>query len=242
LHGDAAARAQPCYATVLARKIEGAVMELMAGLIEQAQELHATRVALARNVGRLVRDQATDDAARKIGAYQKQVTESRQLLAQASVRFFKGEVTKLAYDATAEHLTASIETAEQGMAELRGVAKRSEVLPVEVILAGVMNWPAVFRAAATGSAADPGALRAMLGRLVVLVQPVRVGYGRYASPFMDLTATGSALLDLACEAIAASNAVAVEQLGTAICRTATPLEALAHGTGHTDDHTVLSSS
>jgi DNA invertase Pin-like site-specific DNA recombinase len=236
LHGDVAARTAPCYATVLARKIETAVLDVVVELVEHAVARAAhprVEAALAEGAGRAARAQANEGAGRQIGEYRKQLTEAKHLLAETTQRFFRGDITKLAYDVTAELATQQIEGAERGIAELSGQRRRSTVLPVEAIVAGVRDWPEALR-----GGVEAGPKRVLLEQLISVVRPVRVARGVY-KPSIELTPMGAALLDLACQGDLAPRRVAVEHMATAICSTSTHGDVLTHGAGHTDDHGAI---
>jgi DNA invertase Pin-like site-specific DNA recombinase len=241
LHGDARQRADPCYATVLARKIEAPVLLAIMDLLERVSD-PTLQEAMRAAAGRKASARILDQPGRQIGALQATLTKARHTLSEATQRFFRDEISKLAYDVVADEMAQKIEQAEQRMAELRGASKRSADLPIEALVAGVSGWHEALLGA------EVPAQRALLAELVETVRPVRHGHGRYGAA-VKLGPKGEALLTYACEAaqLAAGPAgmpekVAVGHMATAMCRTATPLGALAHGSGHTDDHTALRAS
>jgi DNA invertase Pin-like site-specific DNA recombinase len=218
--GGYAERARPCYASVLARKIEEPVLLTITELLERARD-PSLDAQMEVEHERQRREASSADVAGRIAAVEAQRSRAVRALSGASRKFALDEMTRLAYDITAADLQREIEACEATLVELRGTARRPGVLPLAALMAGLVGWADALVVSDDGDTPQRlRARRALLATLLESVRPVRVGTGRYEVG-VDLTATGRRLLEYVCAGAPSTNLVSVRQLGTTNCRTGT---------------------
>lgn len=217
LSGDVEQRAVPCYATVMAKKIEPALIETLAEMLDRVADV-SMRPKLREHHRRATRLAAVDDTARRIAGLQTALRNLHKALSRTSQEFFAGGMTRLAYDATIADLTEQIEQTQAETERLGARERPAELPPVDLLVAQYGRWAEPFRRAPIR------AQRAVLADLVVWVQPIAVGSGRSLQYelSLELTKTGKMLLEYACAAAPSANLVAVQQFATTNYWTATP--------------------
>jgi DNA invertase Pin-like site-specific DNA recombinase len=223
LHGDAEQRAAPCYATIMAKKLDPVVVGTVADMLDRVADL-SMRPKLREHHRRVTAASRGDDPGRQLAGQEAELARLTKMLSRTSQEFFAGGMTRLAYDATVADVTEQIEQVTAEIARLRDGGGRVELEPIDLLLAAYGQWGPHFRGAPVG------AQRAVLADLVEWVRPLAVGSGRSLryEVSVGLTRTGRMLLEYACAALAwdgagpTPNLVAVRRLATTNWWTATP--------------------
>jgi len=211
--GDLAVRQRPCYATVLCRKVDAAVITSVRGLIEAATDPVLRQKMQASARLRLKREQGGDVGGR-ITSLESQLRQAKTDVATASQKWFHGQMIRLAYDATVAELAEQIEALESEIERLRTSRARPDVLPLSAVLAVADSWAGLL------DRAEPEDWRPIIAAMCQWVRPIKEGRGRYRVGF-EPTPFCQGLLDYVCEVTATPEMVALRRLATANYPTAT---------------------
>lgn len=220
LHGDARARATPCYATVQARKVEGLVIATVREMLLQVNDPELAVRYRAKLRREAVAAGGADGDAGLVSGLERKLAATKQQLLAASQRYFVQEISKLTYQIHEEELGREIEAIAEEIARVRSRKRRPEVMAPDAMLRLVDSLSAVARELAKTEGSTLR-WRGLLEPIVAGVTPVRLGRGVYEAT-VGLTPFGRGLLEYVCEGTVSANLVAVQQLGTTNCRT-TPL-------------------
>lgn len=218
-HGDLEARANPCYATADARRVEAPVLATVRELLERVAD-PALRVRLRNRAQQKIRAEGGEESgAALVAGFETKLRAAHRMLVEASQRYFRGEISQLAYKANEDLLTQEIESLQAEVERVRSRRKAPAPMGPEMMLQVADG----FRGLTTKlEDKGVGALRwrGVLDAIVQEVTPVKVGRGQYEVK-LTLTPFGNGLLAYVCEGEVTANLVAVRQFATTNCRTAT---------------------
>lgn len=218
LHGDSAARANPCYATVQARKIEAPVIATVRELLERVSDPELAVRARARVRREVKAALGEDDEGALIAGLERKLAAAKGQLLEASRRYFAQEISKLTFQVHQEELGREIEAIEGELARLRDRRRRPEVMAPDMMLR-VVDGLRDVGVLLDETAGESLGWRGVLEPIIEGVTPVRVSRGVYEAT-VALTPFGRGLLEYVCEGVVTPNLVAVQRLGTTNCRTA----------------------
>ncbi len=167
---------QACYAELRADDLDAAVMAEVLPVVEAAvSALPELREALDRAWAALREPATVQDALqdRLRTRLAREAEQARSRLTNAAVLFADGQIDKLGYELLRDKAQADLRTATEALDGLQPAAPRTELPPLEIVLAAAEGWGAAMREG------DVAARREVLAALVERVVPVQVGRGRY---------------------------------------------------------------
>jgi hypothetical protein len=103
----------------------------------------------------------------------REAEQARSRLTNAAVLFADAQIDKLGYELLRDKAQADLRAATEALEGLRPAGLRTELPPLQTVLAAAEGWGAAMREG------DVAAQREVLAALVARVVPVRVGRGKY---------------------------------------------------------------
>jgi DNA invertase Pin-like site-specific DNA recombinase len=165
-----------CETSALGWQLDEAVLAEVLPIVEAAvSTLPELREALERAWAALREPATVQDALqeRQRARLIREAEQARSRLTTAAVLFADGQIDKLGYELLRDKAQADLRAATEALDGLQPAEPRTELPPLETVLAVAEGWGAALRQG------DVAAQREVLAALVERVVPERVGRGRY---------------------------------------------------------------